>query len=325
MPDQSPPELESDTNAVSVTPQIVEVYFDNVCNMSCLYCWDGFSSKIQQENIRFGTFDQHGVVIANYADKVADIDALTDKFWSWMALNAHKIHRLNILGGEPLYQRQFDTCLDFFESHACPDLTLNVVSNLMVPDAKFQHSIQRIQSLVERQHIGKLDITASIDCFGAEQEYVRHGLNLEQWKRNFEYLCQQPTIVLNINQTLSCLTIKTAPELLQYINQLRSTRPIGHYFSTVVMTHEFLHPEIFGKGFFDKDFENILQCITGDSQQQVNAQNYMQGIQQQINSHSRDQEKIKQLGKFLEEIDRRRKSDWRATFPWLEKELQKVV
>lgn len=325
MPNQVPPELESNPNAVSVTPQIVEVYFDNVCNMSCLYCWDGFSSKIQQENIRFGTFDQQGVVIANYADRVADFDALTDRFWSWMTSNAHKIHRLHILGGEPLYQKQFDTCLEFFESHACPDLTLNVVSNLMIPDAKFQQAVQRIQRLVQRQHLGKFDITASIDCFGAEQEYVRHGLDLQQWKRNFEYLCKQSDIVININQTLSCLTIKTVPELLEYVNQLRATRPIGHYFSTVVMTHEFLHPEIFGKGFFDKDFENILQCITGDSQEQVNARNYMQGIQQQINTHSRDQEKITQLGVFLDEIDRRRKCDWHATFPWLEKELQNVV
>ena len=38
MPDQVPPELEYDLTAVEVTPQIVEIYFDNVCNMSCLYC-----------------------------------------------------------------------------------------------------------------------------------------------------------------------------------------------------------------------------------------------------------------------------------------------
>jgi wyosine [tRNA(Phe)-imidazoG37] synthetase (radical SAM superfamily) len=31
---------------------MIEIYFDNVCNMSCIYCWDGFSSKIQQENIK---------------------------------------------------------------------------------------------------------------------------------------------------------------------------------------------------------------------------------------------------------------------------------
>ena len=320
IPNQVPPELDQDPTAVEVTPQIVEIYFDNVCNMSCLYCWDGFSSKIQQENIRFGAFNQQGVTIANRAEKVPDMQALTDKFWQWMEINAHKIRRLHILGGEPLYQRQFDVCLDFFDSHACPDLTLNIISNLMIPDDKFQQSIQHIQKLIEQKHIGRLDITASIDCFGAEQEYVRYGLDLAQWKRNFEYLANQHWVVLNINQTLSGLTIKTVPDLLKYINQLRASRPIEHYFGTTVMTHDFLHPEIFGSGFFDKDFEDILQCMPNET-----SRDYMQGIQYQINSCNRNQEKIKQLGVFLDEIDRRRKLNWRTTFPWLEKELQYVV
>ena len=48
IPNMTPPELESNPEAIEVTPRILEVYFDNVCNMSCLYCWAGFSSKIQQ-------------------------------------------------------------------------------------------------------------------------------------------------------------------------------------------------------------------------------------------------------------------------------------
>jgi hypothetical protein len=91
IPNQSPPELEYDLTATKVTPQIVEIYFDNVCNMSCLYCWDGFSSKLQQENIRFGRFEAQGVVIDNWANKVANIDKLTDKFWQWMSANGTKI------------------------------------------------------------------------------------------------------------------------------------------------------------------------------------------------------------------------------------------
>ena len=325
IPNQSPPELEHNLTATKVTPQIVEIYFDNVCNMSCIYCWDGFSSKIQQENVRFGPFEKHGVIIDNHAKKVPDIDALTDKFWQWMSENGTKIRCLHILGGEPFYQKQFETCMDFFETHPCCDLELTVVSNLMIPDQKFQTLIQRLRSLVSRRHLARFDLTASIDCFGIEQEYVRYGLDLAQWKRNFEYACEQKWITLKINQTLSSLTIKTVPDLLKYVNNLRANRKIGHYFSTTVMTHEFLHPEIFGAGFFDKDFENIIQCMPQDSETQLIARDYMQGIQKQINSKSRDQKKINQLAVFLDEIDRRRNLDWKQTFPWLEKELIDVV
>jgi organic radical activating enzyme len=325
IPNQSPPELETDPTAISITPQIVEIYFDNVCNMSCVYCWDGFSSKIQQENTRFGKFENQGVVIENTAKKVDSVTELTDKFWQWMAKYSREIQCLHVLGGEPFYQKQFETCLEFFESHPCKDLELTVVSNLMIPDQKFQLLIQRLKNLVQRRHLKRFDLIVSIDCFGPEQEYVRYGLDLEQWKRNFEYVCKQKWITLKINQTLSGLTIKTVPDLLAYINNLRADRKIGHYFSTTVMTHEFLHPEIFGAGFFDNDFENILSHMPCDSDEQNNARKYMQGIQSQINSQTRNQEKIHQLSIFLDEIDRRRGLNWKQTFPWIEKEINYVV
>jgi len=325
IPDQSPPELEHDLLATVVTPQIVEIYFDNVCNMSCLYCWDGFSSKIQQENLRHGRFEKSGVIIDNRARKVDDIVAITDKFWQWMTQHGQEIRCLHILGGEPFYQKQFETCLDFFEQNPCRQLELTVVSNLMIPDKKFQTLIKRLRDLVGRRHLGRFDLTASIDCFGPEQEYVRYGLDLEQWQRNFEYLSEQKWVTLKINQTLSALTIKTVPELLKYVDTFRARRKIGHYFSTTHYTHDCLHPTIFGTGFFDKDFKNILQCMPQDSQEQITARKYMQGIQKEINLHARDQKKINQLGVLLDEIDRRRDLDWKQTFPWLTKELEHVV
>ena len=39
-----------------VTPRLLEVYFSNLCNMSCTYCSAKFSSVIQHENEKFGEF-----------------------------------------------------------------------------------------------------------------------------------------------------------------------------------------------------------------------------------------------------------------------------
>jgi organic radical activating enzyme len=326
IPNMSPPELDRDATAVNVSPRIVEVYFDNVCNMSCLYCWDGFSSQIQQENVKYGRFEKSGVIIDNRAKKVPDINALTDKFWLWMEEHSTEIFRLNILGGEPFYQQQFDQCLDFLSTHNNPQLEFSIISNLMVSHDRFKKYIDRIHQLVKEKQIKRFDITASIDCFGPEQEYVRYGLDLEQWKENFEYLANQEWITLNINQALSGLTIKTVPALLQYINQFRPTREIGHYFSTTVSTHNFLHPEIFGPGYFDQDFDLILDNMPTDTWQQKEADKYMRGIRLQLNScPPRDQESINQLGIFLTEIDRRRNLSWKETFSWLIKEIENVV
>lgn len=325
IPNMTPPELAVDPTTTTVTPQIVEVYFDNTCNMKCLYCWDGFSSQIHAENLKFGRFEKQGVIIDNSVRLVDTKKQLTESFWQWMKKNHNNIKRFHVLGGEPFYQDQFDTCLNFLKEHPSPELEFNIVSNLKVATHKLETFLNTIHELVKQRKIKRFDLTASIDCFGPEQEYVRNGLNVEQWMKNFKLVADQSWIVLNINQTLSGLTIKTVPELLKFINKIRSQREIGHYFSTVVMTHECLHPGIFGPDFFSTDFDAILAEMPNDTWQQQEARKYMLGIKSQVESCDRNDTKIKQLIVLLDEIDRRRNSNWRQVFSWLEKEIQHVV
>jgi len=324
IPNLTPPELESDPTAVNVTPRILEVYLDNVCNMSCIYCWDGFSSRIQQENIQFGDFAENGIEIKNYSVRHPRHAELSAAFWQWMEANSTQLARFHILGGEPFYQEQFETVISFLETHHNPDLEFNIVSNLKVSTVKLEKFIERIKNLLATRRIKRFDLTVSIDCWGAEQEYIRYGINMDQWQKNFDYVAGQKWLTLNINQTITGLGIKSMLPLIQYINQHRKTRPIGHYFMACV-NRSHLYPGIFGAGFFDKDFENILQEMPNDEWQHTNARNMMLGLQTEFNAHQRDNNELLKLRTFLNEIDRRRKLDWHNTFPWLTKELEHVV
>ena len=319
IPNQYPTELDQDATAVNVTPTILEVYFDNVCNMSCLYCHSGFSSKIEAENNRNGRFESQGVVIENrtkFTDE--NFNEYTEQFWQWMQKNSTQLSRFHFLGGEPFFQPQFDQFLEFLENSNNPNLEFNVITNLKVKTKKLKDYIQRIKCLVDQNKIKRLDITASIDCFGDAGEYVRNGLDLEEWKRNFTYLVSEEWIVLNINQTISCLTIKTVPELIEFINQFDG-RDIGHYFGTTVKTHSFLHPDIFSYEVFKEDFDIILGCMKEDTWQQKAAINNMQGMIAKLQKMQyNNKTEIDKLVVFLDEMDRRRGTDWRKTFPWLE-------
>jgi organic radical activating enzyme len=324
IPNLTPPELEFNPTAVEVTPKILEVYLDNVCNMSCIYCWDGFSSRIQQENKKFGDFSSNGVEIKNYAVQHSQHKELLTAFWLWMKDNSTSLSRFHILGGEPFYQTEFDVCMEFLENHFNPSLEFNIVTNLKVPMPKLENFIERIKNLVVSRRIKRFDLTVSIDCWGAEQEYIRYGIDMEQWQENFSYIANQKWITLNINQTITGLGIKSIPGLIKFINQHRKTRPIGHYFMACV-NRSHLYPGIFGRGFFDKDFENILAEMPNDSWQHTNARNMMLGLQAEFNSHQRDNNELLKLKTFLNEIDRRRQLDWTTIFPWLTKELENVV
>jgi organic radical activating enzyme len=309
---------ETSVTELSRSPSTVEVYFDNTCNLSCLYCNNGFSSKIHHENVKFGKFEQNGVVIENTQTRSSDFDQLTDAFWDWFTVNSKNISQLNVLGGEPLYQWQFDKLLDLVEEYAAPKLELNIVTNLMISSVMLEKKIERVKLLIKRKKLKKLVVVCSIDCFGKEQEYVRFGLDLTTWKTNFDFLLTQPWIDVCINQTLSSLTITSSPEMVDFIASRRSVKRITHYFSTVVMTYSFLHPGIFGPGFFDSQLNKIIESMPQSTDHEKLLQRYMISTKNQINAGSQDINKISQLITFLNEKDRRRNTNWRDVFPWLE-------
>lgn len=324
IPNLYPPELEFNASETIVTPKILEVSFDNVCNMSCIYCFDKFSSKIKQENTLHGPFNLNGVEIRNRWDRTPNYYKFQEDFWTWMESNYQTLARFHILGGEPFFQKQFERCIEFFESHKNSDVEINIISNLKVSPDKLKKFISKFKQLLAKKQIGRLDITASIDCWGKEQEYIRYGLDMDLWRKNFDYLAEQKWLTLNINQTITSLSMKSMYHLIDYINELRQTRKIGHYHMNVDK-YPFLKPEIFGSTFFDNDFKEILDRMPVDDWQYKNSFNMMKTIQMQCNAAQRDPDKLLQLKTFLDEMDRRRGLNWRETFPWLEPELNNVV
>jgi organic radical activating enzyme len=315
MPNQSPIELETDPTAINVVPTILEVFFNNTCNLACLYCLPILSSKINQENIAFGKFTNSGIVLE--PAEISNTPLLIDKFWNWMRSNSLGLKRFNVLGGEPFYQTEFYQLLDYFEENAHPDLELGIVTNLAIRTEKLDDICEKLKKLLINRKIKRIDITCSIDCWGAEQEYVRYGLELAQWQQNFEFLLSKKWIKLNINQTISVLTIKTMPELLSRLEQWRKIRPVGHFFSTVSPQPTYMAPAITGSEVFKQDFEKIIAAIPNHTNEQKLAIEYMKGIQTELEKSTVDLTELVKLKTFLNEKDRRRGTSWETTFPWL--------
>ena len=156
----------------------------------------------------------------------------------------------------------------------------------------------------------------SLDCFGDEQEYVRHGLDLIKFKENFEFLVQHRWITLNINSTITSLTIKTMPEMIRYIKSFLKERKIFHSFG-LVDGRPWLHPNIFDGKFFKNDFEQILNEMPDVTEWDRNQKLYMEGIVKYISISTADLENLHVLTDYLDEMDRRRNLNWRQVFPWL--------
>jgi sulfatase maturation enzyme AslB (radical SAM superfamily) len=323
IPGLVPPELEQDPTAITVTPRILEVFLNNTCNLSCTYCNAKNSSQIERENVKFGTFSKNGIKIEAYRPERDMTDAYTEQFFSWMEENSHELRRLNLLGGEPLYQKEFYRCVEFFQQHPNKDLEFNVVTNLMIASNKLELLIEQWKKMIVEQQIKRFDVTVSLDCWGPEQEYARHGLDLDLIERNIQILLANPWIYLNINSTLSPLTLRTFSTLISKINDWKKTRKINHHFQTV-FSPAYHNPDIFGGDFWKDDLDRAVSLLPNTNWQEQQAHSYLLGIGAQIQNSCINPEKIVQLHTHLDELDRRRGTNWRELFPYLE-DYQKYV
>jgi hypothetical protein len=308
---------EYDNIPLSVSPTLLEVYFNNVCNQSCVYCTPGFSSQIEQEVRKYGPTDFN----KDYSNWRPDTkyELYKEKFWEWMEKHSQSLQILQVLGGEPLYQKEFEQCLDFFDKNPRPNLIYRTFSNLKHDPTKFKEKIQRVQNLIDQGKLKRMEFVCSIDCWGPEIEYVRDGLILEDWENNINTLVDTPGVSINIHATLTALTLPTLYQLIEKtVSWQRPDKYVGINWNTVVSPTPF-NPYHFGEHlapFIDTAIETLQKFP--DFTESSNLQKHLYGIKQQLISTTVNKAEVANLVGFLDEIDTRRNRNWRKVFPQIE-------
>jgi organic radical activating enzyme len=326
-PDLSPPELAANPAATSVTPTMLEVYFNNTCNMKCIYCGPHHSSAWENENRQFqelsGLFTPE-VLSVSRSQNNPNYQSMVDDLWKYLSKDDryNKLKRYHILGGEPFLMPEMDTSIDFWNNHPNPNLTFAVITNLNIPHQRFRNYMDRFKDLIFQNKIGQLQITASIDSWGPQQEYARFGLDSDLWKINFEYVLKETWTQPSINSAISALTIKQMPVLLHMINlwnkAVNDDRKIVHSFNTSSNLDSIYN---FGSDVFADDFIKILSLMPEDTNIQRSQKIAMQGIQNKYSQCQHSPQKINHFKSYLDILDQRRKTNWRVLFPWLDQDF----
>jgi MoaA/NifB/PqqE/SkfB family radical SAM enzyme len=309
----TPKELKTNKQATVVSPKIVEVYYNNTCNLACVYCGEDRSSKWEAENKKFLGNDR----LKNLSSHK---NALYNQFLTWLEDNIQGIVRLNLLGGETFLQHEFlKDIFNIIERKPNKFLQLNIVSNFNTPKKYFYYYLDKIKSLYESKNIGRLDLTCSIDCWGPQAEYVRSGLDLTLLEEYIEFAANQDEkwLYLIVNSCITSMTIKTMPNLLKKIKKYSGNRHIHHTFE-IVYGEEIQNPKIFNFDTWKNDLDLIIKHMQGNDHNSQEAAERMIGIKKFLETNcNQDDEKIVQLHAYLDELDRRRGTDWRPLFPYL--------
>lgn len=320
VPNLYPDELDKNPREVHVTPKILEVFMNNTCNLKCSYCHPSDSTQWNVEAKKFGSMkfpNGSDIPLYGYRQNHPKHRIFFEKTLQWITKHGNKLRRLHLLGGETFYQSELQEMLNVLKKLNNKHLELNIVSNLHVKENILQNYVEQIRDLCKNRNIGRFDLTASIDGWGQEQEYARFPLKMDYWKKLFEYCVNEKWIYLNINQTITSLTLKNQYKLIEYINSFKHIRKINQH-QSFVTNRWFMHPNIYGYDFWDNAIKNTLESMPEITEQDIRSKNYMRGKLNSIPRIDPDLNKIKTLKYFLDQLDQRRNTDWRKIFPHLD-------
>ena len=240
-----------------VKPKQVEVSLGNECNFQCTYCNPKFSSQWESDvkHKPYKIFsDQHfygidGKNTNNLQDTIA-----------WLG-ELKTIEKLQILGGEPLQNKNFTSVVNSINSDE-----LGFATNLSFKNTR---AIDKVLSLSDRYK--KISMVVSIDSTEKNAEFSRFGMDYAQMLINIQYLIARApdNVAIRFNSVMTSITIRDFDNTVKLIDSFYQINPKITW--NLVFCRE---PKIFTLNTLPERFKpKILEKINS-----IKDRNYIQGL-----------------------------------------------
>jgi organic radical activating enzyme len=229
--------------------QSIEIFLDNLCDMSCIYCDELASSKIASEK-----------KIKPLKNLKAEEDLkVFVEFLETVAKTQPDIS-LSFLGGEVTYSKKF---FYFVEQLLENDILLksnvnfSILTNCNSSDAAMLKTITLFNKMPINWHV---NVSISNESIGNAAELVRYGLSWERFIKNFKiyYLHSKVSSVL-IAPTLTIFTVKTFPEFIKTMINL--VIKLGNNKSVKVFGNWLLFPEILNTMYAKAEYKSSIRDL----------------------------------------------------------------
>ena len=330
-------------------PKYVEVSFSNACNFKCSYCGPSFSSTWVQEAKKFGPYptqdrfndikilEQTGRMPIHHTEHNPYVEA----FWKWWPDLYRDLHTFRITGGEPLMSKDTWAILDYIIDHPNPNTKLNLAinSNLGVPDELVDKFIEKIKRIEDEGRVNEFIIFTSADTWGAQAEYIRNGLEFNRfWDNVNKVLTACPRVNVTVMSTFNALSVPNYRKLVDGVYGLKDTySSTDRYWVSAVFldtsylrhplhqTLQILEEDKWGPVLWDTvQYVDFLGIPKFDNRLKGYSDVEVQKIKRSYDwmmSKFKDPDKIhrqrRDFGRFFQEHDRRRGTDFKKVFPEL--------
>jgi organic radical activating enzyme len=199
-----------------VVPEFVTIMVDNYCNFTCSYC-DPTQSTSWATDLKINgpykisTDPKKTYQRLGSKDRLSEQDqnSLFDHVVKMVTQNLDTIKILNILGGEPTINPKFWKLLDLLADHDTSNLTLSIVTN-------FSNWKMIEKFLLYRSRFKNIKLIVSIDGTDKKAEFVRYGLNWQNFNNNVHQVLENyPDVELMFIGTVNILALDG---LIDYCN-----------------------------------------------------------------------------------------------------------
>ena len=249
------------------------------------------------------------------------------------------LHTFRITGGEPLLAKDTFKVLDYIIEQEEPntELALSINSNLGIPDALIDKFIEKAKVLCEQDKVKELIVFTSVEAKGKQAEYTRFGLKYEKfWKNVDKILTELPKVTVNVMATFNALSVFTYSDLVDKVFEMKKKHHNGQRYSisAVQLDTSYLRwPNHMSVRILDEEHkELILQAAKkalyyGQREFSHNTYGFtnveiqkIKRIYDYAKGHSVTYDKQKNIDDFIifvDELDKRRGTNFIETFPEL--------
>ncbi len=183
----------------------------NICSFTCRMCGPMLSSAWEAEerhnNPMFETNNPWAVGENRKAIRRFQKEVAVEELWS--AIRERRIKEIYWVGGEPMDWPEHWEMMQYMVEH---DIAKDVYVRYNTNLSKIEHKGIKLVDLLPR--FGDWQVCASMDATGRIAEYIRTGLNYEQWTNDFQQLM---SITKHPRQLRFDLTL-TLPGMADVIN-----------------------------------------------------------------------------------------------------------
>jgi hypothetical protein len=333
---------EEDLDVAFTTPgskdvnlKTLEIAFDRTCQFACSYCNPAFSSSWVKDIRNNGPYiglvsDGRGHF--NHAHdhsqlyKFGETNPYVEAFFQWWETDLHQsLDELRITGGEPLMSGHTWQLIDWFKKNQGRSRTrLAINSNLGLEPGRMVEFINAVEQ------IPHIEVYTSNESVGSHAEYIRDGLNYQQWLRNMQMLIDSGSInQLHVMCTINALCLESLPEFLDELVEFKKKygRDFPNFTLNILRFPSFQSPLILPQEIKQRHAQRLADFLVRHKGHNYLHEHEIAHVERLVNyllsvdtPHSEAFEMPKlhnDFRRFYQQYDQRRGKDFVNTFPAL--------